>query len=91
MSVMRITYEYFNMLRRLLYCSFNTLQCSIIQLSVFRVFALYNMIPITFQMFVNFEFTETGAIGDCKVVRRRRMALGMLQYDVRIEPVEPEG
>ena len=41
------------------------------------------------EMFVNFEFTEIGAIGDCKVVRRRRMALGMLQYDVRIGPSEP--
>ena len=36
------------------------------------------------EMFVNFEFNEIGAIGDCKAVRRRRMALGMLQYDVRI-------
>ena len=43
------------------------------------------------EMFVNFEFTEIGAIGDCKVVRRRRMALGMLKYDVRIGPSEPEG
>ena len=41
------------------------------------------------EMFVNFEFTKTGAIGDCKVVRRRRMALGMLKYDVR--PSELEG
>ena len=36
------------------------------------------------EMFVNFEFSKTGAIKDCKVVRRRRMALGMLQYDVRM-------
>ena len=43
------------------------------------------------EMFVNFEFTGIGAIGDCKVVRRRRMALGMLKYDVRIGLSEPEG
>ena len=34
------------------------------------------------EMFVNLELTKFGAINDCKVVRRRRMALGMLKYDV---------
>ena len=34
------------------------------------------------EMFVNLELTKSGAINDCKVVRRRRMALGMLKYDV---------
>jgi hypothetical protein len=43
------------------------------------------------EMFVNFEFSEIGAIADCKVVRRRRMALGMLKYDVRLGPSEPKG
>ena len=36
------------------------------------------------EMFVNLELEKNGAIHDCKVVRRRRMALGMLKYDVRI-------
>ena len=35
------------------------------------------------EMFVNLELEKNGAIHDCKVVRRRRMALGMLKYDVR--------
>ena len=36
------------------------------------------------ETFVNLELEKNGAIHDCKVVRRRRMALGMLKYDVRI-------
>ena len=34
------------------------------------------------EMLVNLQLGSSGNILDCKVVRRRRMALGMIQYDV---------
>ena len=39
---------------------------------------------------VNFQLDSQGDIQDCKVVRRRRMALGMLKYDVIIFPISIE-
>lgn len=34
------------------------------------------------EQLVNFQLNSDGSINDCKVIRRRRMALGMLKYDV---------
>ena len=37
------------------------------------------------EMNVNLHLGTSGDIFDCKVTRRRRMALGMIKYDVRFD------